>query len=366
MGGCALKKNKMLVFALFTFSLVLPGCGKGSSGASVAAPVAPPTSHTQEALSPGWTTPTGQWPTSIAMDPSGNIYVANTFSNNIQKYNAAGALQWTSIVDSGPVHDASITVSVDGVGNVYAVSFLQSLPGSIQKYDPNGVLLWSIKTESNLRGGPVDSSGNIYVTGGSASNQLMKYGSDGTLQWTVPTDPSSNFAIAGAIDGSANVYVINQRTLQKFDSAGNLVWAQMISWTGSLTTSVTSINAVTTDNAGNIYLVNSTMDRNGEPTDGVLSKINSAGSIQWLADTVGSPSSVVVDTAGNIYVASMSGHGLLEKFDPSGGYIWSYQTPSSPSEIAVDSAGGIYALEPAANQTATTLGNGILQKFIQN
>jgi len=88
----------------------------------------------------------------IAVDDSGNVYVAAAASNQFNtlfcatiKYNAAGEQQWTAEYHGGADADEPAAIAVDKAGNVYVTGTTQTCPGSdylTLKYNSAGQEQW--------------------------------------------------------------------------------------------------------------------------------------------------------------------------------------------------------------------------------
>ena len=125
----------------------------------------------------------------------------------------------------------------------------------------------------------VDSSGNIYISGGT-------YGSlDGTN--------------AGSVDAF----------LTKFDTSGNELWTEQLG-----TAYTDGSNAVATDSAGNVYISGITAGdlggTNAGANDAFLTKYDASGNLQWSRQ-IGTISddrsySVAVDSSGNIFISGFT------------------------------------------------------------
>ena len=151
-------------------------------------------------------------PWGVAVDPSGNIVVTDKGRNMAFKFASDGKYLQT-LVSTGPA-DGQLQhphgVAFDSAGNFYIADQVHA---NIQKFSPDGKLL--LKFGSEGRGeGPVfhrphgvavDSSGNIFVAD-SGNHRVKKFAPDGSfiMSWARFKDPHDI-----KIDPSGNVYLIN-------------------------------------------------------------------------------------------------------------------------------------------------------------
>jgi hypothetical protein len=151
----------------------------------------------------------------------------------VVKYNSSGKKQWTKQLGTSK-HDRARGVATDSSGNVYVTGDTYGgLDGNtnagsndlfVVKYNSSGTKQWTKQlgtSSTDLANGVVtDSSGNIYVAGGTyggldgninAGNSdlfVVKYNSSGTQQWTKQMgSSSSDYDYGVATDSSRNVYV---------------------------------------------------------------------------------------------------------------------------------------------------------------
>jgi DNA-binding beta-propeller fold protein YncE len=112
--------------------------------------------------------PSRQWnfeePNGVAVDRSGNVYVADTGNSRIQKFNASGGFL-SKRIGGGEGQFSPFGIAVDSRGNYYVAG-----KSCILKFNESGGLLakWgSSGTDkgqfSQLFGVAVDSRGNVYV-----------------------------------------------------------------------------------------------------------------------------------------------------------------------------------------------------------
>ncbi|WP_428330947.1 NHL repeat-containing protein [Mucilaginibacter sp.] len=250
------------------------------------------------------TAATFSYPYAIAIDASGNLYVADEGNNLIRKITAGGVV--STLAGSGQVgsangpgsgasfYDAS-GIAVDGSGNVYVADQGNNL---IRKITPAGVV--STLAGSGASGSQngtgtaasfyaptsvaVDATGNVYVAD-SFNNMIRKITPDGVV---------STFAgsgTAGATNGTGTAATFNNPQGLNFDVEGNLYVAD---YTNNQIRKISPAGVVTTF-AGS----------------GASGDINGALSLS----TYSGPTAVAVDKLNTAYVADHNNH-LIRKLKP--------------------------------------------------
>ena len=270
-------------------------------------------------------------PGGVAVDSSGNVYVADIFNNRIQKFDSSGnfLLKWGAYgFGDGQFRDPT-DVAVDSSGNVYVVD------------------------RNNTRIHKFDSSGNFILKFGSCPAD-SKCDEDGQLH--IPNGL--------AVDSSGNVYVAdtNNHRIQKFDSSGNFLfkWGAYggeggVTSNGSGDGQFSAPQDVAVDGSGNVYVAESGNNR--------IQKFDSSGNflLKWGTPGFGDgqfnqPSGVAVDSSGNVYVADKF-NDRIQKFDSSGNFLLTWGTFGSgdgqfdgPQNVAVDSFGNVYVADRRNNR----------------
>ena len=279
----------------------------------------------------GWTDGTGSAarfvsPRGVALDASGNIYVADGSSHTIRKVTAAGAvttLAGTPLV-SGTADGTGAAakfnyptrLAVDGSGNVYVADTWNM---TIRKVTPAGVVstfagtpgvsgsadgIGSAATFSAPWGVALDGNGNIYVS------------DNDTIRKITPAGMVSTFAGAPGVAGSAD----GPAGLARF-------WGPA---------------GVTVDGSGNVYVGDSYNNTIRKITPGMLvSTLAGSAGVTGSADGAGAaalfanPTGVTVDASGNVYVADF-GNSTIRKITPAG--IVSTLAGAAGTRGSVDSA----------------------------
>ena len=242
-----MKKVFSTYMSVFLLGVILTACGGGGGGDSQPTP-SPKTSWT---IQHG--TASEDLANGIALDSSGNIYVAGFTSGSLDgktyaggrdifvvKYSADRTRQWTKQLGTAS-DDEAIGIAVDNSGNVYVTGYTSGdLAGSgshkgvedffVVKFDTNGVWKWTQQlgtTAYDLAFGIVVDGSDIYVTGattGYLGDTGSKVGTDADLfmvKFTQTADGNSaamkwktqlgttehDYANGIALDSSGNIYV---------------------------------------------------------------------------------------------------------------------------------------------------------------
>lgn len=223
-------------------------------------------------------------------------------------------------------------IAVDPNGNVYVADASGDTHGQIQKFDANGNFLARIGQNNGTAQGFIsanrittDSSGNIYATDGaveSATDVVKKFNSSGVFQFAFGTSGAGGtFQMAAgiAVDSSGNIYVADQiaGVVRKFSSTGTSIGT--IGSSGGGDGQFNGPVGLAIDSANNLYVADSGNNR--------IQKFNSAGTFVTKWGTMGpgngefnSPQGVSVDTLGTVYVAD-TGNNRVQLFSNTGTFI---------------------------------------------
>ena len=238
------------------------------------------------------------YPTQIAADSSGNVFVAvykynqgnNTSSGVLLKYNSSGTLQWQreQIRGTGSTNvNIWYDMTVNSAGDVIAVGQSNqsgTTYGIVSKYSTSGTIQWTLRLTGS-GGTPncyaqkcaADSSGNVYVifynnTSSGDSGHLIKVDSSGSVTWQrklsstgngvrfvgVCTDSSSNVFVTGTAYGTADSITGDHGMVVKWNSSGTLQWSRFYNVLGySSQWGGTWSGTPTCDSSGNVYVCGS-------------------------------------------------------------------------------------------------------------
>jgi sugar lactone lactonase YvrE len=252
-------------------------------------------------------------PSGIAVDSSGNVYVADTGNYRIQKFTSDGTFikGWGK---EGPNNNEfkllyQSYIDVDSSGNVYVADTENY---RIQKFTSDGDFITKWGTwgydDGQFRGPQgivVDNLAHVYVVD-SGNYCIQKFTSDGTFikKWGEYGSGNSQFHFARdvAIDTSAHVYVVDSgnNRIQKFTSDGTFIkeWGKK----GNNDGEFNRPEGIAVDSSGNVYVADTRNNRIQKFTsDGdFITKWGTEGSAD---DQLHLPYGIDVDSSGKIYVA---------------------------------------------------------------
>ena len=310
-------------------------------------------------------------PLGLTLDGSGNLYFADLGNDRIRKVDTSGVI--TTVAgdgtkgyggDGGQAVSAQLRypndVALDGSGNFYIAD---NSNHRIRKVDTSGVITTVAGTGvrgfggdggqavaarlANPSGVAVDSGGNLYIAD-DGNDRIRKVDTTGVIT-TVAGDGAGGFSGDGgqavlaqlrsptgvAVDSAGNLYIADEGNdrIRKVDTSGVITTVAGTDDPGHRGDGGAAVSAwlvypndVATDGAGNLYICSGDYD-------GLIRKVDSLGVISTIAGPgteifnrgrvpaivarLKSPYGVATDAAGNFYIADRYDH-VIRKVDTSG------------------------------------------------
>ena len=230
---------------------------------------------------------------------------------------------------SGTVVAAPQGMAIDPLGNVFVADQLNY---SISKFDSSGTLLATIGSAASLNypmGLALDAAGTLYAANyggqGTAANTVARFDAGGNFVASMTAQIDRPVGVA--VDTSGHLFVGNWflNTVSKFDASGTFLAS-----IGSSTT-ITNPGGLVTSATGELYVANE--------GSGVISLFDAAGSYQssiGAGASLLSPAGIASDRLGNLYVSSGtdSSNALISKFDSTGVFQFSWSIPNVSGFLA--------------------------------
>ncbi|MGD0869192.1 MAG: IPT/TIG domain-containing protein [Bryobacteraceae bacterium] len=323
-------------------------------------------------------------PAGVAVDKSGNVYIADTGDNLIREVTTDGLIN--SIAgdsygsyrgDAGPALAAELhspeDVAVDSSGNVYIADSANAVIREITA--STGIINYIAGNVTAPTSGAVTGTPNVGYSGDGAAANLAGL-----------VEP---FALA--LDSSGEVYFAENgdSRIRKIDTKGNISTIAGNGTAGYSGDGSTGTNAelnfptgVAVDSSGNVYIADLVNLRIRKLTSGgTISTVAGNGKYSYSGDggqatsaQLNTPQAVAADSSGNLYIAdtvnnvvrkvtaagvisTIAGNGTAGS-GGDGGAATSAQL-HSPQGIAVDANGGIYIAD-TQNARVRKITNGTI------
>lgn len=353
-------------------------------------------------------------PHGVATDPSGNVYVTDRTTDELQVFDSTGSFvrEWGGTGTANGEFNEPDSVAVDSSGtNVYVADFNNS---RIQKFDATGTFLDAFGINGAAEGelaGPeavaVDSAGNVYVAE-LFNNRISKFDSSGSFlrMWGWGVDDGSsalqvctstcqagasgdgdgqfNGPVGVAIDSSNNVYVMDEfnHRVQEFDSSGSFI--RMWGWgvddgTAELQTCTSSCETgqsgagngqfsnpetgIDVDSAGHVYVADQGNARVQEfdASNPDVDFVNKWGSSGTGDGQFNAPEGLAIGSGGDVYVADYA-NSRMQQFTSTGTFVRVFGHREGTGDGELGNPFGV-AVGPSGNVYVADTGNDRIQQF---
>ena len=270
-------------------------------------------------------------PFGVTTDSAGNLYVADSGSNLIRKVTPSGTVttfagtagQSGGADGTGATFNHPTGVTVDATGNIYVAD---SYNEEIRKITPAGVVSTLAGNLSEVDPAPGVKGGSADGTGANASFRLSIIVASPSILYY----PTCHGGVAADTDGNVYVADCGNDTIRKVTASGVVTTfagvagvADGADGTGS-GAHFSQPTGVATDSVGNIYVADAGNNTIRKVTlAGVVTTVAGTAGVAGSADGTGSaasfndPEGVTVDNSGNLYVAD-TGNNTIRKITPAG------------------------------------------------
>ncbi len=268
----------------------------------------------------------------VAVDQNGNLYIADCFNERILEVDANGAVATVAgtgapdyFGDGGPATAAGLsapnTLAIDASGNVYIADSnnqrirVVNTKGIISTFANLSSLLGADATLYHIA---LSTDGGVYAIAPPGIVKILPGGSvvtvgGGGLAALSPGASALSVSLSGLLDLSAdtlgNIYFLDYTlALWKIDSNG------ILSQPGGVKSGCSAFlhQCLTVDSGNNVYTPGGT---------GVL-KITTSGSVSQIPVTgLSATSGIAVDSAGNIYLSDVGAHDQVLEVMPGGATV---------------------------------------------
>ena len=308
-------------------------------------------------------------PASIAVDGSGNVFVANLFggdlgTGSVSELAVAGNYATGGLNFSPDIValDTPQSIALDGSGNVFvanAAGVSSAGVGSVSELTATSSYAtgFNFAPPGALFNAPIsialDGSGNLFAanngnTSGSVTELTASSGYGAGANFNpISADISAPLSIA--LDGSGNVFVQNPGNVSELTAASNYA-------SGSTATAASfdQPTSLALDGSANLFVANSGNNSVSELT--AASSYATGLNFAPAGAAFGQPVSIAVDGSGNLFVAN-SGNNSVSELTAASSYSTGFNFAPSrafsfPVSIAVDASGNVFV----ANRDDDTVG----------
>jgi len=327
-------------------------------------------SSTQPPFQPALNTPPNDWtvalnftggglsaPTGIAMDATGDAWVANAGGNSVTEISSNGTLLTGASGYSGSDNILGAQgIAVDKSGNVWLADTL--LSSIVELNMSKGAIQSSASYTSGGISGPIgiaiDSQNNVWVANfaGASVTELNSAGTSlGSSPLTAGGTLQAPYGIA--IDSGGNAWVTDNAASDVVEFSNN---QSLLSGSGNTDSAILAPEGIAIDANGRAWIAY----QGTNSASYFFNGLNATVATPYTGGGLSMPAAVAVDGQGTVWVANSQTAGSISKLvysqsapvSPSTGY----GVLNSPSAIAVDASGSVWTANAGDNSISEFVG----------
>jgi sugar lactone lactonase YvrE len=370
-------------------------------------------------------------PSAVSIDASGDLFIADSLNGVIREVSATGTI--TTVAgngsisfggDTGPAAAAELDspsgVAADGSGNLFIADTLNH---SIRRIDAVSGVITTVAGDGTAGysgdGNPatsaeldspaavaLDAAGDLFVADtGNCAIRLVAFGGkistfagDGTCGWDGDGVPATNAGLGNpqglALDAAGDLFIADtdDNRIRRVDVSTHLITTVVGDGNAAYTgdggpASAAEVNqpaGVLVDSNGDLYVVDTgnNVVRFVSAASGNITTLVGNGTAGYSGDggpaasaELSAPSSVALDSAGNLFIAD-TGNNIVRRVDATSGNISTVAgdtnfgfggdggaptsaTLADPAGVAFDAAGNLYVADSDNNRVRLVVGTGV-------
>ena len=297
-------------------------------------------------------------PSGVALDGSGNIFVADTGNNLVKEIVAAGGYSTVKTLGTPGSFSGPVGLALDGGGNIFVADYGNRAVKEILAASNYTVVNTLSIPFSFPAGVAVDGSGNLFVAD-SGNEQIEEIQAAGGYVTARVLATVSDFTVpyGVAVDAKGNVFVVSfgHSSLEEIYATGGYTNAVLLPGAGNFHNPA----GLAVDINGNLFVP--------ETFENTLVEVLAASgyaTVQTLSTGFVGPFAVALDGSGNVFVAD-NGNNSVDKVDYTDPPSLSFasttvgsQSSDSPQSVTVSDNGNADLTFPVLAGTNPGLASG--------
>jgi streptogramin lyase len=298
-------------------------------------------------------------PVGIAIDASGNAWIADLGANAVTELSSSGSILSGANGYSGSRLDAPAMIAIDRSGNAWTQN---STSNSIIKLSSSGSILSG--TDGYTGGGlnypygiAIDAFNDAWVAN-SVGNSASEFSNSGAV-----ISPSAGYTGGGlndpatvAIDGSGNAWIPNfsSSSVTELSSTGAIL-SGVSGYTGG---GLSEPSHIAIDGSGNVWIT--------DIGSNAVTKLSNSGTALsgidgYTGGGINGPCCIAIDGSGNAWISNRAGYSVTElsssgsAISGSNGYTGA-GLQNGPEDISIDGSGNVWVTDVNGGNVCELIG----------